>query len=226
MHYNNGMLAAITSIGIIFVILMIGEILWQKGRLHGEISRKTIHITVGTFIATWAFYMSFETIRMLSLALLLVVGASKLLHIFQSVHSVTRKTLGELLFPIGIGLVASLTQSPWVFAAAVAHMSLADGFAAIVGTLYLQRHRRGAYRIFRQVKTLAGSAAFYVLSLTITGVTLYFSPGSIFMAAIPVLIFLPVCATILENISVYGTDNLFVPLLVVIVLNSVVLVAA
>lgn len=222
MLYNNGMLAAFLSLVIIFVILAISELLWQKGRVRGEISRKIIHITVGTFIASWAFYMSFETIQLLSVALFAVVAASKMFHIFHSVHSVDRKTLGELLFPVGIGLAASLTQSPWVFAAAVAHMSLADGFAAIAGTLYLQRNKMaGGYKIFRQTKTIVGSVTFYILSFVITAAALYFSPGAV-VAGLPILVFLPVCAAILENISVRGTDNLFVPLLVVIVLNSVI----
>src|SRR5689334_3081303 len=119
------MISQLVCVASIFVFLVFIEVLARKKKIHGEVSRKIIHIVVGSFIAFWPFFMSFRKVQQLSLALLLVVIFSKFFHIFKSIHAVRRFTLGELMFPIGIGLAALLTNSKWIFAAAILHMSLA-----------------------------------------------------------------------------------------------------
>lgn len=202
--------------------MITGELLWRVRIIRGEISRKFIHIMVGSFIAVWPFYMSFETIQLLSVVLFAVVAASKLLRLFKSIHMVERKTIGELLFPIGVFLAAVIAQSPWVFAAAILHLSLADGLAAVMGTLYIKLKKGAAgYLIFGRVKTVIGTIAFLAVSLAITSWILLISPAEITSYLVPLVIALSICATVVENISGYGTDNITIPLLVVVTLNTI-----
>src|SRR4051794_31644966 len=108
------MLYVFLSLMAVFLILVASELLWNSKKLKGELARKFVHITVGTFVAFWPFYMSFRTIQIISVAFLAVVLITKKLKIFKAVHTVNRKTWGDMLFAVGIGLAAFLTKNDWI----------------------------------------------------------------------------------------------------------------
>ena len=202
------------AVTVVFCLLVGSELYWRKHRVHGELSRKFVHITVGSFVATWPFFVGWGQIQLLSLAFLIVVSVSKYLKVFQAIHSVQRPTWGELFFALAVGLTTLVHQNKYLFAAALLHMSLADGLAAIVGTRYGQR---STYHLAGHAKSLAGTATFIIVSLVIlavyglvAGVTLqpYVSLAIAFSTAA------------VENIGVLGLDNLLVPLLVALTLNN------
>lgn len=213
------MIGALFGIGGIACIVVFAELLRMAKIIRkAEVLRKFVHILSGTFAATWAFFMPFWVIQMIAVLLLAVVLASRYLSIFKSVHEIKRLTYGEFLFPAGIFVSAALTSSEWVYFAAVLHMGLADGLAAAVGS----RHSKGLkYKVMGQAKSLAGSGVFYILSFGITAAVFLFEPAFARDVSLMALIWLPVVATVLESVSVYGTDNLFVPLLVVVAMNAV-----
>jgi dolichol kinase len=192
----------------VLALILIGEVWWRKQRLHTEFTRKFVHITVGSFVAFWPFFLSWNEIRYLSVAFLIVVGVSKYFRLFRAIHSVQRPTLGELFFALAVGAVTFITQDKSIYAAALLQMSLADGFAAVVGTNYGQRFR---YIVFGHAKSILGTFTFLVVSaLILTG---YSHQSGQYLTA--VFIFdLSVAASIIENIGVAGLDNLLVPVLI------------
>lgn len=209
------MILLLQTAAAIFLILVVAEVLWRAKLLEAEHSRKLVHIVVGTFAATWAFYMQDQQILLLAGAMFLVVVISRLLGIFSSIHSVKRKTWGELFFPIGIALSALLTDSPWIFLAAILHVSLADGLAAVVGRRYVRTH---GYKVLGQQKTLVGSLAFFNASLFIVISIVLLVPE---LQLIPtVLLLVPALATAAENLGLYGSDDLLVPLIVTVLLTA------
>ncbi len=213
------MLMTFLSILLIFILLCISESLWRAKLVTGERGRKLVHITVGSFIAFWPFFMSFHTIQLLSLAFLAIVLLSQKFHIFHAIHAVKRRTWGEVLFAVSIGMIASLTTSEWIFAAAVLHMSLADGMAAIIGLTYGKKNR---YKVFGQQKSVAGTSTFLLISTVIVVSFLATRSAGFQVLTFPfVVIWLPIAAAYLENISIMGTDNVTVPLLVVVTLTYV-----
>jgi dolichol kinase len=195
------MLFILFSLAFIFILLVLSSFLWNKNYVRLEVARKSVHIVVGTFIAFWPFYMSFEIIQWLSLAMLVVVLASKYWSLFPSIHSVARNTWGEVL---------------WIFMAAVLHMSLADGLAAVVGTTF---GKKNGYKILGQHKSLIGTFTFGIVSMGITSAVVVNSDIAVTDITLPLLLMLPVAASLAENLSPYGSDNLWVPLLVVYFLN-------
>lgn len=212
------MIGALVGVAGIFCILMLSELLWRSRQVTSpEVARKLVHILSGVYIAFWPFFMDFVWIQILSVGLFVVVYTSKKLTIFKSIHQVQRQTHGELLFATGIFISATFSNSEWVYLAAVLHLSLADGLAAMIGVQHL---RRFSYKVFGHTKTVIGSAAFYVVSLLITAGVLLLDPVSQGIAGVKVLILLPLLATFVENIALYGTDNLLVPMLVIAVLNA------
>lgn len=203
------------AISVVLALLVFNEYWWHRRRVHGELSRKFIHITVGSFVATWPFFLSWRTIQIISVAFLFSVALSKYLRIFQAIHSVQRPTWGEVYFALAVGLTTLVTHDKWIYLAALLQMSLADGLAAVMGVRYGKRHH---YLVLGHPKSLVGSATFFVVSLAIligfsvlSGSTI--SPFFILGVAS--------VATLIENLGVKGLDNLLIPIFVAMSLSLV-----
>lgn len=201
----------IITVLVVLLILVGSEIWWRRRITHGEFSRKFVHITVGSFVAFWPFFLSWSEIRWLSVAFLVVVGLSKYLKLFKAIHSVQRPTMGELYFALAVGVLTIVTQDKWIYMASLLQMSLADGFAAVLGV----RYGRQSYLVFSHRKSVVGTLTFFVTAFAIMyGYTqaadVHLSLA--FMAGTAAL------ASFMENLAVAGLDNLVVPLLVAFLL--------
>lgn len=204
------LLVALSLAGV-GVLLWFGEQL-RKRHYHPEITRKFVHISVATFAATWPFFMSWTHIELLSLLLFAGVLASRRYGYFKAAHGTRTSVWGELFFAMSIGFAALLSQSKWAFAAAMLSLGLADGLAAVVGTLFGEKHR---YKVFGHTKSRAGTIAFWVAAVLIVVIcAVTHGPHDSWTYAI----WVPVIATILENIGVAGVDNLLIPVFIVVVL--------
>ncbi|HVW23158.1 MAG TPA: hypothetical protein VHB51_01570 [Candidatus Saccharimonadales bacterium] len=196
----------VASIGVL-VLLLLNEAWWRTRQPHSELSRKFIHITVGSFVAFWPYFLTWNEIRLLSLSFLLVVVVSRYLQIFKAIHSVQRPTAGEFFFAIAVGVLSFVQHHPHIYTAALLTMSLADGLAAIIGTHFGTRYR---YKVFGSYKSFPGSLTFFIVCGLILVV---YSHTTKYIAAYEIDA-LAVGATILENLGAYGSDNLLVPLLI------------
>lgn len=203
------------SVLAVFVILVVSELGWRKGWLRDEFGRKFVHILVGSFVAFWPFFMTWEEIRLLSVAFLVVVAISDRLKVFKAIHSVQRPTFGEFCFALVVGLLTFVSHSKGVYAAALLQMSLADGFAAIVGTRF---GRNNTYHVFSHAKSVVGTLTFIVVSASLlTGYALFSAAG---LASVTIA-FGAISAAALENVAPLGLDNLLVPLFVGLLLSKV-----
>lgn len=202
----------IALVGVCLLVVT-GEYLRRVHLLRAEVTRKFIHITVATFAASWPFFMEWNQIYLVSMLMFAGILLSRTTHLFPAIHGVKRRTWGELFFAMSIGICAVLGQDPWGFAAAMLVMGVADGFAALVGTLIDNTHR---YRVFGHYKSREGTLTFFAMSLFILIACAMLGDLS---AGLGKLLWLAVVASALENISVGGTDNLFVPLAVVVLIG-------
>ena len=207
------MLQILIVVVFTFCTLMGAEWLSRKKHIHPEITRKLVHIVVGTFVAFWPFFMTWGQIQLVSAAYLVVVLFSIRRNVFRAIHTVHREAYGEVLFALAIGALAFLATSKWIFLTSMLSLSLADGFAAIFGVLYGEAHR---YKVFGRPKSVVGTATFFVITLLLTATYGLFSNGH---SSLTMLAVVPIMATITENISA-GFDNLVVPVLVTILLSS------
>lgn len=204
------------SLSGILALLVTTEILWRTNRIDVEVSRKIVHMGAGVIIAFWPLYISWTAIQLMSLVLLLVVLVSYKLNVFQSIHAVDRLTKGEILFPIGIGICALLEPAPWIFTAAILHLALADGLAAIVGVKYGKKTR---YTLLSHGKSLIGSATFFAVSLVILTSSMFFISHDTTPALLGWFVWSALALTLIENISWYGLDDVTVPVSVIIILT-------
>ena len=209
--YNVCMDIILAVLGV-FAILVLSEVLWRLKIIRGELARKFIHISVGSFVAFWPYFMTWQEVQLMSLAFLLVVIVSWKFTIFHAIHKVKRKTWGEVWFPIGIGIASIVSPSKEIFAAAILHVALADGFAAVIGTAYGKAHH---YRFFSYRKTVIGSLTFWFISTCIVIGTLV-AVGSVSPLIAGLLIFwLPIATTFVESFAILGTDNVIIPIIVI-----------
>ena len=201
---------------LVFLFLVLNELLIKNSKKINEFNRKFVHITVGSFIGFWPFLISWQDIRLISLAFVLVVIISRKWNIFKGIHSVVRPTIGEVMFALAVGGLTFLTTNKWIYLIAVLQMSLADGIAAMVGTNF---GKKNSYKVFGQIKSVVGSFGFFISSLIL--IIIY----TIFTAIkLPIYLILnfSLFLTLIENVGVFGFDNLLVPVLTVLFLKSVI----
>src|SRR6185369_2638392 len=158
------MMWTIAAVAVVFIILVLAEYMSRYKGVHSELTRKFVHILVGIFVAFWPFFLSWGQIQLLSVLFLVGVLVSVKMQIFNSIHAVSRNTMGEILFAAIIGLLAFISTDRWVFTTAMLYLSLADGLAAIVGLAYGEHN---SYRILGRTKSLAGSLAFFFTAVAI-----------------------------------------------------------
>lgn len=201
------------ALSIVFMLLVINEIWWRRKKKHSELSRKLIHILVGSFVAFWPYIMSVNSIRIISVLFMIVVFSSMKFNIFKSIHSVKRDSLGEIYFAISVGLITFINPSHLVYTISLLTMSLADGLAALVGTYYGMNRK---YKVYGRTKTVLGSLTFFIVALVL--ILIYIDKtGHVFSLG-----YLAVAAglTLIENISPKGMDNLLVPLVAALFLAA------
>lgn len=213
------MISIALSIVVVFFILVIAERFHKQKKITGEAARKIVHIAVASFVATWPFYLSVLAIELMCLAFVLGIFFVRYSGLFGSIHDVDRKTWGDLLFPLGIGVAAIVSTEPWIFSAAVLHLGLADGVAAIIGTQF--KHKT-FYKVFGERKSIVGTFSFFAVSSMIVIALVLTQSTALSHVALPVLLWLPLIATAVENVAPSGTDNLLVPFVVASLLNVVV----
>jgi len=201
----------VLAVGVVFAILSLAELGWHRGWMESEFGRKAVHMSVGSFVALWPFFLSWWQIQLLSAVFLVVVIFSKSFNVFRVIHSVQRPTYGEICFALIVGILPFITQDRAIYAAAVLLMGLADGLAAVVGTKYGRTTR---YHVLGHAKSVVGTLTFFVVSLAILIGYVAFSPA-VFS---PWLVLIAALAALIENIAVLGLDNLFVPLVAALAL--------
>jgi len=212
------MLKVILSLLAVAAVLLVNEYLWRRKILHGELKRKFVHIVVTSFVAFWPWLMSWKAIQLLGIAMVLILLLNRQFKALHYLGNIRQRTYGEIFLALAVTTTALLTDNKVFFAIAILHVALADGFAAIIGTKFGGNWK---YKIFNQTKTLIGTMTFWIISLCILGGGLLFVSGVIPFSHYQVLlILLPPILTAIENIAVFGLDNLAIPVAVVIALQK------
>ncbi len=206
-----GYLLVAAALGL--ATLLVAEYGWHKRWWHGESARKLAHMFIAVQVAVWPLYLDWFEIRLISIALVIGFILSMQLGWFRSIGSVSRLSYGEVLFGLVIGGLTLVTNSPSIYAAAMLHLGLADGMAAIIGTRW---GKMSGYRVFGATKSLVGSLAFFVVSVAILMAYSLIAPAGL---AWQFIVFGAAIATALENIGVLGTDNILVPSFIVLLLS-------
>lgn len=213
------MLAIILSLLGILGILLLNELLWRHKIIHGELKRKLVHMTVMTFVAFWPWLMSFRSIQLVGIAMVIVLLLNRQLKFLHYLGGIREKSYGDIFLALAITTSALITDEKTFFMIAMLNVALADGLAAVIGSKFGGNWR---YKVFGQNKSVIGTMTFWITSVFVFGFGLLPAHSLVeFNQYILLLIFLPPILAAVENIAVFGLDNLAVPIVVITVLNAV-----
>ncbi len=210
-----GIVLAIGSVAALFGITMLVHFFGKRFDLSSESQRKLVHVAVGLHAIALPHILdrrSFLVFAILAAAALLALRSDRLRSgIGGSVHSVKRKSWGDLLFLLAVAvLFVRAPGDPLLYTLPIAVLTLSDAAAALVGSRY------GAHRFGTgdRIKSVEGSLVFFLVTWIIcVAILLQFT-------AIPrenitwLAFFVAGFATIIEADSWQGLDNVFVPLAV------------
>ncbi len=203
-----------------FLALLIAAELWARlGHPKPEWTRKLVHLGGGLIglALPWLIESPFVVfILTASLSAGFLLGAkTKLL---KSLHGVERKSRGSEYYPLAIWLVFVLASDrPWLYLSAVLVLAVADAFAALIGSRY-GKHR---YEVEDEYKSVEGSMVFFCIAFLALFLPMLLMTDLPPAVCVLSALMVAVLVTIFEAVSLRGTDNLFVPIAVVFVLQKI-----
>jgi len=205
-------------LGVLFILALITVItkLFFKHKKNAELSRKTVHITMGLTALSFPFIFD----RVLSVVILgiLAFGAMLLLRfipmlrnsIGTTILGIKRESYGELYFVFSIAVIFALHKSTFEYIIPILVLTFADSVAALIGSSY------GRYNMAyseEDVKSSEGSVLFFIVAFMCALVPLQLMT-EIGRAEVLLISFLiGLLGAMIEAISSNGNDNLLLPLL-------------
>lgn len=211
---------------ILVATALIGRWMIDTHGKDNEQLRKLVHVLHGVGLAALAFVVPLQVAFGVEVVFLLsMVIARYLAEHFTKVpwikymnrmYSVGRLSFGEFFFPISAMLLVFIAESKWEFAAAILILGIADAVAALVGKKY---GKHNGYLVFGQKKSVAGSLAFLIAAFLIIAAFSALHGAALGGVSIGLVILSAALVTIAENLGVYGSDNLLIPIVAVLLLN-------
>ena len=203
-------------LGIIISFVYIGGLMISAKyfeKFDKEASRKYIHILLANWwLIVMAFFDNIVWALIPPIAFVIINFISYKWNVIKVMErdNENKESLGTVYFALSlIPLVIisfGITNNKLIGLVGFFIMSYGDGFAALVGKCMESKK----FKIFGDTKSVAGSIAMFVMAFIITlSVFVYSNTSMYFIKAIVVSII----ATILELISVKGTDNITVPVI-------------
>ncbi len=193
------------------IILLIAGWINRAFSTDAEILRKIVHIGTGNVILL-AWWLDIPA--WLGITASILASAVTLLSyqfpILPGINSVGRKSLGTFFYSVSIGLLVAWfwsVQQPQYAVLGILVMTWGDGLAAVIG----QKFGKHTYTVWGGKKSWEGSLTMGLVSYIVCSLILLSVQGNIGSTWL-VSLAVALVATGLEAFSLYGIDNLSVPL--------------
>lgn len=185
-----------------FSLIAAAELLKRKFSLSTALTRRFAHITTAIVACVAPFFVTQTEIIFVSIIFVAVLLYGRRYHIFSAIHTVERRTYGDIFLPLGVAGAALffLPGNVPAFQFGILIMGISDALAGLVGEKFAQH----STRFFGNKKSLEGSLVFFVSSLILT---------FLFVPLIGYeLLLIPLLLTLVEFCFIYGLDNLVLPI--------------
>lgn len=201
---------------IMFTLALMIHFLGSLNRRFGvdeEIVRKALHVSMGTLTLSfpWLFHENWPviTLSIFSSILIAVIKSSGLKEWKSVLCAKGRVSIGEICFPISVGLLFILANGDkFLYLAPVAILSYADAASALIGTKYGRRK----YLTVDGHKSQEGSITFFTVAFLATVFVYHLTKDISMINATLIGIIVALIATMFEAIAWRGLDNLTIPL--------------
>lgn len=200
-------------VSILFVIVVIGLAKLFE-RFGNEASRKFIHIVLANW---WIIAMIFfdnmwaaATVPAIFIVVNYVSHKKNIIKVMERRTEEKEDTLGTVFFALSLFVLALVTfgplNNPVIGLCGFFVMCYGDGLAAVLGKAIKSKQ----YKIGEDTKSVAGSITMFIVTLIIMlGTLFYFNAELWILKAIVIALVM----TVIEAVSIRGTDNISVPLL-------------
>lgn len=194
-----------------FVFPAIAEFIQAHTRVDPEVTRKGYHIVSGAFVIGALALVPGILPFLIAMALFTVLLPLKAWGEKKKTGKIDDRILGPFYFTLAqLLLVVLWFDHKPVIVGGLAVTTLADAIAALVG----RKLGRRKYAVLGNTKSLEGSATFFGVALLALAATLWIYGAGSLQTVLLISLVVAVFATLVEAISVKGTDNLTVTMLV------------
>ncbi len=203
-----GILVSVIFIGIVMLSARVFE---KAGK---EASRKYMHIMLSNWWIIAMIFFDNIFYACLMPALFVVINylsyKKNIIKVMErDSEDENKESLGTVYYAISLLILVILTfgpiNNPLIGLCGIAVMGYGDGLAAVIG----QSIKSPEYRVGKNKKTIAGSLAMFLVTLIILlGFFTYNGTSYVIIKSLLIAILM----TIIEAVSIKGTDNITVPL--------------
>jgi phytol kinase len=185
------------------------DLVKKKYNIQPERTRKLAHLLSGATATILFFLFTYWEFAGLLIFFSIFFIFAKINNVFSSIHLKSRKTFGEIFFPLGLLLIVFFSyHNKFIALSATAIMTISDTLAEIVGIYFNSKK-----------KSLAGSAAFFVSAVIIIAIMMAIFHLPFTLLTLIGLLATAISATITEAFSKFGLDNLTIPILTLLMLS-------
>ena len=191
----------------IFIIFFISIIYKRFNPNNKETLRKIIHIGIGPLIPL-AKFLGIDQISALYftglISLLTFINYQSKL--FPTIEDVDRKSYGTLFYCLSLFILIYLywNKDPTSLMAGFFIMTFGDGFAGLIGKNFQSK----SWFFLNQKKSFFGTITMFITSLIVIFGLSYFQKYSLSINIITIAFI----STVIEQFSIFGIDNLIVPI--------------
>ena len=201
----------------IAIILLLGfnELNYRRMKVKGEITRKFAHFTATIAVVPFPYiFNSHWYVLVLAFIFFVALFVTQYAKQLKSIHDIERKSIGSYLLPLSIYttfLMSNLLDNKFIYILSMLILGISDPTAAIVGMSMKRNNHKIVIFGWDTGKSIFGSGAFFISSLLISLIAMYFHRGIFDFTTFWVSIVVAVAGTLAELFSWRGSDNLTIP---------------
>ncbi len=200
------MLKVIIVCTYIFLIFFLSSIFQKDEGNNKELKRKIIHIGIGPLIPIAQFLKINQNSALFFTGIIsLIVFINYKYNLIPTIEDIERKSYGTLFYCLSLFILIFLfwDKDPNSLITGFFIMTFGDGLAGLIGKNFNSK----SWIFFKQTKSLFGTLTMFLTSLIVVS-SLGYTQHNDFNFNYFTIAFV---ATLLEQFSVLGIDNLIVP---------------
>ena len=191
----------------LFSIFLISIVFKKYNENSREIFRKVIHIGIGPLIPIAQFLKIDQNSALIFTGLVaFMVLINYAYRLFPTIENVERKSYGTLFYCLSLFILIFLfwEEDPYALVTGFFVMTFGDGLAGLIGKNFKSK----SWLFLKQKKSLVGTITMFLSSLIVVCSVGYVQQDSFNLNFFSIALI----ATVLEQFSIFGIDNLIVPI--------------
>ena len=191
----------------LFLIFFISIVFKKYNENSREIVRKIIHIGIGPLIPIAQLLKIDQNSALIFTGIVsMMVLINYTYKLLPTIEDVERKSYGTLFYCLSLFILIYLfwDKNPYALISGFFIMTFGDGLAGLVGKSFKSK----SWIFFAQTKSLFGTITMFLTSLIVVSSIGYAQQNSLNLNYFTIAFL----ATLLEQFSILGIDNLIVPI--------------